>query len=167
MYNCLTQIQYLLLQGQYASAPSTLTRGHPNCAMCRTTSTSENISGAPGGGPGSGSGGNGSSSVRSRFVSQGTSTRIDSLQHTQAGGGSSSGHSKRKSVPTVQQPYHQQQQQQQQTIRRPLQHVEKTCSFVMAALFLLFNALYWPWLLRDQDFDYAKFSATHQESVFR
>ena len=154
----------MLLQGQYASAPSTLTRGHPNCAMCRSTSTSENISGVPGGGPGSIGGGNGSS-VRSRFVSQGTSTRIDSLQHTQAGG-SSSGHSKRKSVPTVQQP-HQQQQQQQQTIRRPLQHVEKTCSFVMAALFLLFNALYWPWLLRDQDFDYAKFSATHQESVFR
>ena len=48
---------------------------------------------------------------------------------------------------------------------RPLQHVEKTCSFVMAALFLLFNALYWPWLLRDQDFDYAKFSATHQEQL--
>ena len=134
--------------------------------MCRSTSTSDNISGAPGGGPGNIGGGNGSS-VRSRFVSQGTSTRIDSLQHTQAGGGSSSGHSKRRSVPTVQQPQQQQQQQQQQTIRRPLQHVEKTCSVVMALLFLLFNAIYWPWLLRDQDFDYAKFSATHQESVFR
>ena len=134
--------------------------------MCRTTSTSENISGAPGGGPGRSGDGNGSSSVRNRYVSQGTSTRIDSLQHTgQAGGGLSSGHSKRKSVPTVHTQPHQ--QQQQQTIRRPLQHVEKTCSFVMAALFLLFNALYWPWLLRDQDFDYAKFSATHQESVFR
>ena len=27
----------------------------------------------------------------------------------------------------------------------------------MAILFLLFNALYWPWLLREGDFDYEKF----------
>ena len=27
----------------------------------------------------------------------------------------------------------------------------------MALLFITFNILYWPWLLSDDDFDYAKF----------
>ena len=49
--------------------------------------------------------------------------------------------------------------------KRPFQHVEKTCSIVMALLFMLFNALYWPWLLRDEDFDYAKFAATQQNQI--
>ena len=40
---------------------------------------------------------------------------------------------------------------------RPFQSVEKICSALMAILFLLFNALYWPWLLREGDFDYEKF----------
>ena len=40
---------------------------------------------------------------------------------------------------------------------RPFQTVEKICSALMAILFLLFNALYWPWLLREGDFDYEKF----------
>ena len=39
------------------------------------------------------------------------------------------------------------------------QRVEKCCSAIMASLFILFNAMYWPWLLRDEDFDYAKFNA--------
>lgn len=51
------------------------------------------------------------------------------------------------------------------TKKRPFQHVEKTCSIVMALLFMLFNALYWPWLLRDEDFDYAKFAATQQNQI--
>ena len=41
---------------------------------------------------------------------------------------------------------------------RPFQTVEKICSALMAILFLLFNALYWPWLLREGDFDYEKFA---------
>ena len=49
--------------------------------------------------------------------------------------------------------------------KRPFQHVEKTCSIIMALLFLLFNALYWPWLLKDEDFDYAKFAATQQSQL--
>ena len=49
--------------------------------------------------------------------------------------------------------------------KRPFQHVEKTCSIIMALLFLLFNALYWPWLLKDEDFDYAKFAATQQNQL--
>ena len=40
---------------------------------------------------------------------------------------------------------------------RPFQTVEKICSALMAILFLMFNALYWPWLLREGDFDYEKF----------
>ena len=40
---------------------------------------------------------------------------------------------------------------------RPFQTVEKICSALMAILFLLFNALYWPWLLREGEFDYEKF----------
>jgi hypothetical protein len=40
---------------------------------------------------------------------------------------------------------------------RPFQYVEKICSALMAILFLLFNALYWPWLLREGEFDYEKF----------
>lgn len=46
--------------------------------------------------------------------------------------------------------------------KRPFQQVEKTCSVIMALLFVLFNAFYWPWLLRDGDFDYAKFAASQQ-----
>ena len=144
----------IIFQGQYASAPSTLTRGHPSCTMCRTTST-ENC-----GGNGAGTG----STVRSRFASVGTSTRIDSLQHVQAASSASSSHQaphpKKKSTASMASAAGLEVNK-----GRPLQHVEKTCSFVMAALFLLFNALYWPWLLRDQDFDYAKFSATHQEQL--
>ena len=140
--------------------------------MCRATSTSDNSSGGGPAGSGfggviSGGGGNGSS-VRSRFASVGTSTRIDSLQHMQAASSScTSSHSKRKSLPAHAAPSTGASGQggPPSDNRRPLQHVEKTCSFVMAALFLLFNALYWPWLLRDQDFDYAKFSATHQEQL--
>ena len=41
--------------------------------------------------------------------------------------------------------------------KRPFQNVEKTCSITMAILFIVFNILYWPWLLSDDDFDYAKF----------
>ena len=40
---------------------------------------------------------------------------------------------------------------------RPFQTVEKVCSTLMASLFLLFNAIYWPWLLREGEFDYEKF----------
>ncbi len=35
----------------------------------------------------------------------------------------------------------------------------------MAVLFLLFNTIYWPWLLRDEDFDYAKFSASQHHQL--
>ena len=62
-------------------------------------------------------------------------------------------------------PKHQQQPSDATEGKRPFQHVEKTCSIVMALLFMLFNALYWPWLLRDEDFDYAKFSATQQNQL--
>ena len=41
--------------------------------------------------------------------------------------------------------------------KRPFQKLEKICSLVMALLFITFNILYWPWLLSDDDFDYAKF----------
>lgn len=41
--------------------------------------------------------------------------------------------------------------------KRPFQKVEKMCSIVMAVLFIFFNVLYWPWLMSDDDFDYAKF----------
>ena len=49
---------------------------------------------------------------------------------------------------------------------RPFQTVEKICSALMAILFLLFNALYWPWLLREGDFDYEKFEKNVAGSVF-
>ena len=48
---------------------------------------------------------------------------------------------------------------------RPFQHVEKICSALMAILFLLFNALYWPWLLREGDFDYDKFAQQQQQQT--
>jgi hypothetical protein len=77
-----------------------------------------------------------------RFASVGTSTRSDHMATKKP------------------------QQQSQNSLKgRPFQNVEKTCSFIMAILFLLFNAMYWPWLLRDEDFDYAKFTATQQHQL--
>lgn len=88
--------------------------------------------------------------VRSRYASVGTSTRVDNLEAAA---------SKKSSQQEKQQP------SDATEGKRPFQHVEKTCSIVMALLFMLFNALYWPWLLRDEDFDYAKFSATQQNQL--
>ena len=48
---------------------------------------------------------------------------------------------------------------------KPFQQVEKICSALMAILFLLFNAFYWPWLLTEGDFDYAKFAAQQQKNL--
>ena len=90
---------------------------------------------------------------RSGYASVGTSTRMDSLHHSQYSKNSKK-HATPAPAPAPQVPN-----------KRPFQHVEKTCSCVMALLFLLFNAIYWPWLLRDEDFDYAKFTATQQQQI--
>lgn len=101
---------------------------------------------------------NGQQHHRGRFASVGTSTRMDSLVQQQ------SIKSSRKSIQLQQAPPTQQMLAEPRN-KRPFQHVEKMCSIAMAVLFLLFNALYWPWLLRDEDFDYAKFTATHQDQL--
>eukprot|EP00095_Tigriopus_kingsejongensis_P007873 snap_masked-scaffold127_size327531-processed-gene-1.4 protein:Tk07873 transcript:snap_masked-scaffold127_size327531-processed-gene-1.4-mRNA-1 annotation:"glycine receptor subunit alpha-2-like" len=50
--------------------------------------------------------------------------------------------------------------------RSMVQRVEKMCSLFMALSFLLFNGLYWPWLLGDPDFDSAKYSFHSQHSSY-
>ena len=136
---------FCYLQGQYSSAPSTLSR-HPACAVCRSASAES----------GSTSAAACSGSVRNRFTSVGTSTRIDRSSYEMSA-----------SHPPARRPkvYEFASSGVVLPNRRPFQNVEKTCSVIMALLFLLFNAIYWPWLLRDEDFDYAKFSATHQEQL--
>ena len=137
----------LFFKDEYSSAPSTLARSNPqSCAICRSSEAS--ISAAAVAAAAQSSHHHAASlRHRSGYASVGTSTRMDSLQH----------HSKSKKSPPPQPP--------PVPNRRPFQHVEKTCSFVMALLFLLFNAIYWPWLLGDADFDYAKFTATQQQQI--
>ena len=36
---------------------------------------------------------------------------------------------------------------------RPFVAVEKACCLIMAVLFIAFNAIYWPWLLRYEEHD--------------
>jgi hypothetical protein len=50
--------------------------------------------------------------------------------------------------------------------KRPFQKVEKICSIAMAILFICFNIVYWPWLLSDDDFDYAKFEVSILINLF-
>ena len=153
----LTLTFVLILQDEYSSAPSTLARSNPSCAICRSSEASLAASGGHHGGQQSvhhgGHGGHHSAGVvrqRSGYASVGTSTRIDSLQQQYST-------KSRKPPPAIAPP--------QVPNKRPFQHVEKICSLVMALLFLLFNAIYWPWLLRDEDFDYAKFKATQQQQI--
>ena len=148
------------LQDEYSSAPSTLARSNPqNCAICRSSEASISasaVAAAAAASSGSQAGHHANASLRHRsgnYASVGTSTRMDSLHHSQYSKSSKKSHP----APPAAAP--------QVPNKRPFQHVEKTCSFVMALLFLLFNAIYWPWLLRDEDFDYAKFTATQQQQI--
>jgi len=147
-----------IFEDEYSSAPSTLARSNPqSCAICRSSEASISASAVAAAAAQcsqqAGQHSNASLRHRSGYASVGTSTRMDSLHHSQYSK-SSKKHATPAPAPAPQVPN-----------KRPFQHVEKTCSCVMALLFLLFNAIYWPWLLRDEDFDYAKFTATQQQQI--